>query len=462
MAAAFQKHKFGWTLITAAILLGLSAALLPWKPWVEGRLKGLFEAQGLTDVRLTLSHVGLTTMTLEDITFGNTAPLTLKNVTLDYSMAALLAGDVRGLTATGLSIEAHKQENAWNVIGLEHWENGTGKNAPFTLPITLDELNAIPLSNAQLNNSHAHIASDQWQLDLPLQLQWQKQPTPKVAYVASGIAFKTRNLGMTTGAATAEVLLKENDKRWEGSWSLQDIHVTGTSPTIPALNGGGELSLQSDQARITGQLHDAAKTYTMAFAVNYLFAAPDKSAVVITDFLMPWTGGSLAAHNVRIPLSGQAPIDVTLRINQVSADTLMQQLTGKRASATGKISGTLPATLEPDGSIVFHEGTLHAEEPGTITMSPEVIPGDNEQVALVREVLKDFHYTSLAMQLNSGEGHRLELRMNLEGNNPQVQAGRRVKINVNLNGDVLDFVQQNLLWLSDPQKIMERGKNANP
>ena len=178
--------------------------------------------------------------------------------------------------------------------------------------------------------------------------------------------------------------------------------------------------------------------------------------------MMPWNGGSLAAQNVKIPLNGQSPFDVKIKINQVSADGLMQQLTGKRASATGTISGTLPITIDPDGSIVFHQGILQAEEPGTITLSPEAVPGDGEQITLVREVLKDFHYTSLAMQLNSSEDHRLELRMNLEGSNPQVQAGRRVKINVNLNGDVLNFVQQNLLWLSDPQKIMERGKNANP
>jgi hypothetical protein len=278
---------------------------------------------------------------------------------------------------------------------------------------------------------------------------------------ASG-SYKNRDTGMTTGAATAEILLKENDKRWQGQWSIKDVHITGMSSEIPDLSGAGDLSLQSDQALITGQFHDAAKTYIIAFAVKDLFAAPDKLAVVITDFTMPWNGGSLAAQNVKMPLSGQAPIDVKIKINQVSVDALMQQLTGKRASATGKISGTLPITIEPDGSINFHEGILQAEEPGSITLSPEAVLGDNEQVALVREVLKDFHYTSLAMQLNSGEDHRLKLRMNLEGSNPQVQAGRQVKINVNLTGDVLDFVQQNLLWLSDPQKIMERGKNAKP
>ena len=462
MAFAFQKHKFRWTLIAAAILLGIFAALMPWRPWAESRLKGLLEAQGLADVHLTLSDIGPTTLTLKDITFGNANPLTLKNVTLDYSIVDLLAGHLRDLTATGLSIEARKQDGVWQVVGLDSWRNNANKDASFALPTAINELNSIPLSNARLNDSHAHITSDQWQLYLPLQLQWQKKPLPKVAYDAAGIAFKTHDFGMTTGAATAEATLKENDQRWEGQWKVKDIRVTGTAPEIPALTGSGDLSVQADRATITGQLHDDANAYKMAFAVTYLFAAPNQLAAIITDFMMPWNGGSLAAQNVKIPLNGQSPFDVKIKINQVSADGLMQQLTGKRASATGTISGTLPITIDPDGSIVFHQGILQAEEPGTITLSPEAVPGDGEQITLVREVLKDFHYTSLAMQLNSSEDHRLELRMNLEGSNPQVQAGRRVKINVNLNGDVLNFVQQNLLWLSDPQKIMERGKNANP
>lgn len=462
MAAGFYKHKFCWSLSTAVVLLVLSFALLPWKSWVSGWLKGVLEAQGLADVHLTLSHIGLGSITLENITFGTTDPLSLKNVTLDYSLVALLSGDVHGLTVTGLSIDARKQESAWKVIGLEHWRNSTKSDAPFTFPVTFDELNTIPLSNAKLTDSHAHIASDQWQLDLPLQLQWQKQPAPKIVYEGTGIAFTTPNLGMTTGATTAEASLKESEKRWEGQWSVKNFNVTGTSPEIPALSGGGDITIQANLARITGRLHDAANTHILAFSVNNLFSEPDKSAVLITDFLMPWNGGSVAAQNVRMPLSGKAPIDVKLIINQVSFDSVMQQMTGKRASATGKISGTLPATIEPDGSIVFYQGTLHAEETGTISMSPEAIPGDNEQVALIREVLADFHYTSLRMQLNSGEGHRLELRLNLEGNNPQVQGGRPVKINVNLTGDVLDLFQKNLLWLSDPQKIMERVKNANP
>jgi hypothetical protein len=83
-------------------------------------------------------------------------------------------------------------------------------------------------------------------------------------------------------------------------------------------------------------------------------------------------------------------------------------------------------------------------------------------VALVREILKDFHYTSLSFYLNSGKDKRTEIRMSLEGSNPEVQGGRTVKMNVNLSGDVLGFAQQNLLWLTDPRKIIERGKNAEP
>ena len=462
MASVFRKHKTSWALITATGLLALTVVVLPSKLWLENRLKSALEAQGFTNVQLTLSGVGTTSSTLKDITLGGKPPLTLKNITLDYSFMDLLAGKMRGLTATGLALDARKDGDTWKITGLENWQSGAKKSTPFVLPVTAEDLNTLPLGNAQLTGSYVQIATDLWQLNLPLHLTWQKQPLPKLAYSATGLTFKSQAFDIATGDTKADVLLKADDKRWEGQWEIKDIKISGASLEVPVLNGNGQLSLQSDQAQIKGQFQDAEKTHKVVFDINYLFAAPDKSVLTIIDVVMPWNGGKLSAQNTEIPFGNKAPLNVTLKIDQVSADALMQQLTGRRASATGKISGTLPVTIEPDGNIFFHEGKLQADESGIIAMSPDVISGQNEQVALVRDVLKDFHYTLLSIQLNSGKDHRLELRMSLEGNNPQVQKGRPVKLNVNLNGDVLGFVQQNLLWLNDPKKIMERAKNANP
>ncbi|MFA4994186.1 MAG: YdbH domain-containing protein [Bdellovibrionales bacterium] len=342
MISLFQRHKFGCALIALAVLLALIAAALPWKLSLENRLKGLLEAQGFTNVRLTLFDISPTRLMLKDI------------------------------------------------------------------------------------------------------------------------AFKNNDLGITARDATTNGALQATDKRWDGQWEVKDIQITKANTPFPVFNGKGSLSLQFDKTIIKGQFRAADTAAQLTFESTALFGASKKSTLIVTDFSMPWSGGTLSAQNIKIPFVTKFPIDINLKIDQVSADALMQQLTGKRATATGKISGILPMTLASGDSIVFCEGQLQADAPGTLALSPDVIPGDNPQVALVREILKDFHYTSLTLNLNSGKDNRTDVRLSLEGKNPQVQQGRSVKMNVTLNGDVLGFAQQNLLWLTDPKKIMEQEKNAKP
>ncbi len=276
------------------------------------------------------------------------------------------------------------------------------------------------------------------------------------------IAFKKDDLSISAAHAAATGAFNTADKRWDGQWKIDNIQITKASAPFPVFNGKGSLSLQYGQAATKGRFLSAADATQFTFELTYVIANPDKSTLTITEFSMPWSGGTLSAKNVSIPFKTKFPIDMNLKVDQVSADALMQQLTGKRATATGVISGTLPVTIVSGDSFVIHEGRLQSMTPGILALSPDVIPGDNPQVALVREILKDFHYTSLSLILNSGKDGASQARLTLEGQNPQVQQGRAVKMNVNLNGDVLGFAQQNLMWLTDPKKIMEQEKNAKP
>jgi len=137
---------------------------------------------------------------------------------------------------------------------------------------------------------------------------------------------------------------------------------------------------------------------------------------------------------------------------------LLRQLTGEKASGTGEISGTLPVTIGADGSIVIANGALQAEKPGMIVLPPDVIPGDNENVALARDVMKNLHYNVLSVRVDNDKNDRISVLMNVEGNNPDVYGGKAVKLNVHLTGDVLDFIRQNVLALTNPEKLLEQGQ----
>ena len=176
------------------------------------------------------------------------------------------------------------------------------------------------------------------------------------------------------------------------------------------------------------------------------------------SFSMPWNGGTIAVNNVNIPLSGTKAFTVPIEIKSVSVDALLQPLTGKRATATGTVSGTLPLTIKPDG-YAFLPGSLSAEQPGTIIMAPDAIPVDNAQLDLLRDVMKDFHYKLLSLGVDNDKKNRLSVTLSLEGNNPAVYNGRPVKLNVHLGGDVLDFVRSSMS-LNDPRDLVKQGTDA--
>jgi hypothetical protein len=47
----------------------------------------------------------------------------------------------------------------------------------------------------------------------------------------------------------------------------------------------------------------------------------------------------------------------------------------------------------------------------------------------------------------------------VEGRNPEWMEGRAVKLNIQLNGDILDLVQNNMMLLLDPKFILKQGLN---
>ena len=76
----------------------------------------------------------------------------------------------------------------------------------------------------------------------------------------------------------------------------------------------------------------------------------------------------------------------------------------------------------------------------------------------LREILEDFGYTRLSIAMNSDKKNNLGILMSIEGSNPAVYNGRAVKLNVNLTGDVLDFIRQNIMLLTNPESILEHGE----
>ncbi len=160
-----------------------------------------------------------------------------------------------------------------------------------------------------------------------------------------------------------------------------------------------------------------------------------------------------------MPLGGDAPIRLPLQVKQVALQPLMETLAAGKATATGNVSGALPIRLTRSGDLFIEKSTLAADAPGLLTLSPEVIPGDNPALSIARNVLSNLHYTTLALALEMQDAHALGAELKVEGSNPAVENGRPIKLTVHLSGDVLNLLRQNITLLNDPARFIQQGNH---
>ncbi|MCK4945387.1 MAG: hypothetical protein KAS59_03910, partial [Alphaproteobacteria bacterium] len=124
----FAKILLSITCIVAC-LAWVSITFLPWKGFVEDKAQSFLETKGFQGARFTLSDLGLHEMTLHNITDSG---LSLKTLTVSYSLLDFLQGKQPELTANGLSLSMHSDDHKINAsvasgniyakaIQMDHW-----------------------------------------------------------------------------------------------------------------------------------------------------------------------------------------------------------------------------------------------------------------------------------------------------------------------------------------------------
>lgn len=444
-------------LLLLAALAALTFFVVPWKPVIEGRLKSLLEAQGFQNVRLDIAEIGFSKVALKDVSIGRPEPLVLKNLTVRYTLPGLLSGHLGEIVISGLNIEGLQTGEQWAVKGLTSGQEQPSDSSGFALPLDADA--QIPVELARITESRAQLSAPSWQLTAPLDLTWKKKPQPSLTYKGEHLELKASPFEITADEATASLKLEKENRQWQGSWRIKNISIKGADAPLPPLQAEGDAVVNAESLTATGSLKSEDGSYAAQFRLEQHLNAPDKSRLTLQSATLPWNAGKLAVQNVVLRLAGKRDVSFPITVEQVSVAALLQSLTGKQATGTGVVSGSLPVTVKADGSVVIHDGNLRAEAPGKITLSPEAIPGDNEQIALVREILKDLHYKVLSIAVEKGADGQSSILMSLEGRNPAVYNGRPVKLNVRLTGDVLDLIQNSVMPLLNPGLLLKQDKH---
>ncbi|PSU95050.1 intermembrane phospholipid transport protein YdbH family protein [Photobacterium kishitanii] len=173
-------------------------------------------------------------------------------------------------------------------------------------------------------------------------------------------------------------------------------------------------------------------------------------------------GGSLSAHSIsRTNLRNLTSIPVTvfgLNINKIT-----DLIDHEGIEFTGILDGTIPISIV-DGKPEIHSGVLQSRHPGGVlryldgsVIDKKVKAAGHHSPLVVSEILKNYHYRTLAIKVNYARNGVLKTQSHLKGYNPDFQYGRPININLAVEDNILELIKTiNMINASEiEQKISE-------
>lgn len=443
-----MKRAFRGFAVLLCLTAVLAAALYffaPWKKFLETRLIAMIYARGFQNIAFNIDDVGLGEATLSNVILGKENPLILKSIALQYSPRELMSGKLRDIVLSDLTFEIRQGEDGWHFTGRDvlRAPDAAKEKLPVDLPALLGQL---PFSSLTIENSRLIVAGDSVQGNV----EFTATLTDRLLLTTKPTSMAAGGKEIAIGALELVAASEDATGTWNGAWKLETVNF-GDSLSVPPLHGTGSVSLEKSVIALAGDFADDAKSYTGSFQASFDVADPAKNSAKLLKASMPFKQGRVTTKDVVL----KAPMTVPISVQRVSVDDLFSSLTGGRVTATGTVSGNIPVIVRGDGTYALGRGSLKADSAGMIQMEASLIPSDQEQVALVRQILENLNYSVLSAEVISEKGGRMTVRLTLEGNNPKVYNGRAVKLNINLTGDILDFIQQNIMLFHNPEKLLE-------
>jgi hypothetical protein len=437
------------------ILLGGSAAayfFVPWNTLAERQLTTYLEARGVYDVSFSIEKVGLYETMFGNIRIGKETPLLLQSVKVQYSPRELWDRNVQSLTLTGLDISVSQTESGWHVAGFNRKDTNVTKQKP-SIGLS-DIIDLLPVSSIEVKDSHLRIMGQAVQTTLPFSMRLTKTPKTILEMTIHASDLTAASSDVSLGVITLKATPDEQ-RNWNGIWNASSVNL-GEALPVPVLKGNGNLKYAGNIIGVDGGLASQNNDYRANFALNADLSDNKKSTLALKSASFPFKEGRVSASNTIIPFDRSKNIRINMNVSKVSLNELLQTLTGQKVTATGTVSGAVPVILRTDGTYTLGQGTLKSDVEGIIQMPGALIPGDNEQVQLVRQIVENLHYSTFSASIDTTGEKGLAVRLALEGNNPDVYNGRAVKLNINLTGDVLDFIQQNAMLITNPEKFLRQ------
>lgn len=120
-------------------------------------------------------------------------------------------------------------------------------------------------------------------------------------------------------------------------------------------------------------------------------------------------------------------------------------------SGSGRLEGILPVNFD-NGVLTINQAKLENKGPGIIRYMP---PGTAGNKNLAFTALKNFHYNHLKAVINYDARGKYEIKLRLEGKNPDLYSGHPVNFNLTIDGELPGLLRTHLVTGEFDQAILD-------
>lgn len=354
-------------------------------------------------------------------------------------------------TGRGINAALEKTAEGYD-LGLETGEIRHEARPPLTTPLTLsakgkikgDRLDArldvrqryTPLK--MLGTVKHNIVSQAGRMDFRV---------PRVAFGAKGSTLDdifppaTSWFTSSDGAASAtgHILWDKEILSGQMAVTLDAIDLATPDLSVTDLNGTLNfielipLSMPPRQ-RLVGRV---ASGEMGPWPMQIEFQLREDGKVDVQDLDVEMAGGIVRTRALVDPET-LAAADGSVQLRSVDLRELLEMIGVEGLNGTGRITGTVPISMV-DGQVGIADGRLDAEGPGILRYSgtalQEQLADRGDTVGTVAQVLSNFHYKSLRMELNKAPEGIGVILLHMDGANPDVLDGHPFVFNIKLESD---------------------------
>lgn len=163
------------------------------------------------------------------------------------------------------------------------------------------------------------------------------------------------------------------------------------------------------------------------------------NSVIIESLTGTLLGGSVAMQQQRYDF-GTADNMLALQFDGLRLEQVLALTGYEDIAVEGGVSGAVPLRFS-DSGIAVAGGTLSAQQPGGSIRYLGTLGQGDASLALVRQALSNYRFDAMDSSIDYSPDGELQLRMQLQGYNPELENGRRVNLNLNLSDNVPALLQ---------------------